>query len=95
MNAIDNVDDQEDYRFRGSSFKIAPTVIDDYAKKKCLNTQLENLRPQRNIEKNNKQSDKRYQINMLDDKESDEEDQIGENKKEILNIYIEVLKLGN
>ena len=33
MNAGDNVDDQEDYGFRGSFFKIAPTVIDDYTKK--------------------------------------------------------------
>ena len=37
LNAGDNVDDQEDHGFRGSFFKIAPTVIDDYTKKKCLN----------------------------------------------------------
>ena len=40
LNAGDNVDDQEDYGFRGSFFKIAPTLIDDYTKKKCLNMQL-------------------------------------------------------
>ena len=28
-NAGDNVDDQEDFRFIGSYFKIPPTVIDD------------------------------------------------------------------
>ena len=33
LNAGDNVDDQEDYGFRGSFFKIPPTVIDDYTKK--------------------------------------------------------------
>ena len=30
--------------------------------------QLENLRPQRNIDNNNKQSDEIYHINMIDDK---------------------------
>ena len=43
-----------------------------------MNTQLENLRPQRNIDNNDKQSDKRYQINIIDDKEYDERDKIGE-----------------
>ena len=33
LNAGDNVDDQEDYRFIGSYFNISPTVIDDYTKK--------------------------------------------------------------
>ena len=42
FNAVDNVDDQDDYGFRASFFKIAPNVIDDYTKKKCLNMQLEN-----------------------------------------------------
>ena len=32
LNAVDNVDDQEDYGFTGSFFKISPTVIDDYIK---------------------------------------------------------------
>ena len=54
LNAGDNVDDKEDHGFRGSFFKIYPTVIDDYTKKKFLNMQLENLRPQRNIENNDK-----------------------------------------
>ena len=30
--------------------------------------QQENLRPQRNIENNDKQTDERYQENMIDDK---------------------------
>ena len=51
------------------------------------------LRPQRNIENNDKQFYERYQINMIDHKESDERYQIGENKEEILNTDIEVLKL--
>ena len=32
FNAGENVDDQEDYGFRGSFFKITPTNIDDYTK---------------------------------------------------------------
>ena len=72
-----------------------PTVINDYTKKKFLNMQLEILRPQINIENNDKQSDERHQINMIDDKEYDERDHIGENKKETLNTDIEVLKLQN
>ena len=39
--------------------------------------QLEILISQRNIEKNDKKYDERYQINNIDDKESDERDQIG------------------
>ena len=76
MNAGDNFDDQEDYRFAGSYFKIAPTVIDEYTKKKFLNMQLENLKPMRNIETNDKQSDEICQKNLIDDKESDERNQI-------------------
>ena len=30
FNDSENVDDQEDYGFIGSYFKIPPTVIDDY-----------------------------------------------------------------
>ena len=30
LNTGNNVDDQEDFGFTGSYFKIAPTVIDDY-----------------------------------------------------------------
>ena len=92
MNDGDNVDDQEDYVFTGQFFKIVSTVIDDYTI--CfLNIQLENLRPQRNIKNNKKQSDERYQINMIYDKESDEGDHIFENKEETLNPYTELLKL--
>ena len=32
LNAVDNVNDQEDYGFRGSYFKIAPTFICNYTK---------------------------------------------------------------
>ena len=55
--------------------------------------QLEKLRPQRNIENNDKKYDEIYQINIIDDKEYDEGYQIGENKEETLNADIEVLKL--
>ena len=71
LNSGGNVDYQEDYGFRGSFFKTAPTVIDDFTKKKFLNMQVENLRPQRNIENNDKKSDEIYQINIIDDKKSD------------------------
>ena len=93
LNAGDDVDDQEYYRFRGSFFKTAPTVIDDYTKNKFLNMQLEHLRPKRNIENNDQKYDKIYQINMTDEKECDERYNIGENKEETFNTYIEVLKL--
>ena len=65
LNAGDNVDDQEDYGFRGSFFKISPTVIYHYTKK-IMNMQLEHLRPQRSIEINYKPSDERYQINIIE-----------------------------
>ena len=55
--------------------------------------QLENLRPKRNIENNDKQSYKRYQINMIDHKESDDRYHMSENKEETLNTDIQVLKL--
>ena len=57
--------------------------------------QLENLRPRIDKENIDKHSDERYQINMIDDKKSDERDQMGKNKKETLNTDIEVLKLQN
>ena len=56
LNAGDNVDDQEDYGFRGSIFNIDPTVIDDYTKNKLINMQPEIWRPQRNIVNIDKQS---------------------------------------
>ena len=46
-----------------------------------MNVQLENFIPHRNIENNDKQSDEIYQINMIDDKESNERDHIGEKRK--------------
>ena len=55
--------------------------------------QLENLIPQINIDKNDKKSDERYQINMIDDKEYNKSDQISENKEGKLNTDIEVLIL--
>ena len=60
FNAVDNVDDQEDFGFTGSYFKISPTVIDDFTKKRFLNMQLENLRPVTNRESNDKQTDEKY-----------------------------------
>ena len=94
LNAGDNVDYQEDYGFTGSFSKIAPTIIDYCTKKKCLNMQLENFIPQRNIGKNDKKYDEIYQINIIDDKESDERDQISKNYEEKETADIEVLKLG-
>ena len=93
LNDGDNVNDTEDYQFIGIVFKTPPTVIDDYTKIIFLNMRPTSLRPQRNIENNDKQFYERYQINMIDHKESDERYQIGENKEEILNTNIEVLKL--
>ena len=75
------------------NFSKSPLPLQMTKKKKFLNMQLENLRPQRNIENNGKKSDKIYQINMIDDKESDERDKIGKNKEETQDTYIEVLKL--
>ena len=50
--------------------------------------QLRNSRSQRNIDNINKKSDERNQINIIDDKESDERYQTGENKDEMLNTDI-------
>ena len=49
---------------------------------------LENLRPKRNIENNDKQYDERYPINMLDDMGSNERDKIIKNKEETLHTDI-------
>ena len=54
LNAGDNDYDQEDYGFIASYFKISPTVINYYTKRKFLNMQLKSLRPKRNIENNYK-----------------------------------------
>ena len=94
LNAGDNVDDQEDYGFRGSFFKISPTVIDDYTKKIFLDMQLEKLRPQKNIENNDKKSNERYKINMIDEKYSDGRDQISKNDEERVTDDIEFFKLA-
>ena len=51
------------------------------------------MRPQINIENNDKQSDERYQINMIDVKEYNKSDQISKNKEGTLNTDIEVLIL--
>ena len=61
----------------GTYSKIPPTVIDDYTKKKYLNMQLKNLRPNINIDNNDKESDEIYQIHIIYDKEYDERYQIG------------------
>ena len=82
LNAGDNVDDKENFGFTESYFRISPTNMDDYTKNKLLNMQQENLRPQRNIYVNDKLTDERYQKNMIDDKESDERDQIIKNNEE-------------
>ena len=66
FNVGNNVDDKEDYGFRGSFFKISPTVIYDYTKKKLMKMQLKILRPQRNIENIYKQFYGRNQIYMID-----------------------------
>ena len=76
MNAGDNVDDPEYLGFTELYFKTAPTIIDECTKKKSLNMQLEYLIPMRNIENNYKQTYERYQKGFIDDKESDERDQI-------------------
>ena len=57
--------------------------------------QQENLRPQRNIEINDKRTDEIYQKNIIDDKESDERDQISKNDEEKIIEYIEIMKLQN
>ena len=82
LDAGDNVDDQEKFGFTESYFEIAPTNIYEYINNKLLNVQQENLRPQRNIEINDKQTDERYQEIFIDDKESDEKDQISKNEEE-------------
>ena len=93
FNAGDNIDDQEDYGFRGSFFKIAPTVIYDYTKNIFLNMHLEDLIPQRNIENIEKKSDEGNRINMIHENLSDKRNQIGKNDEDRSTDDIEVLKL--
>ena len=95
LNAGDNVDDQENFGFTESYFKTAPTNIDDYTQNKLLNMKQENLRTKINIEINDKQTDKRYQKNIIDDKEYDKRDQISKNDEEKIIEDIEIMKLQN
>ena len=44
-----NDEDQKDYGFTSSFFKISPTIIDDITKKKLMNIKLVNLISQRDI----------------------------------------------
>ena len=53
------------------------------------------LIPQRNIDNNDKQTVERYQKIMIDDKKSDERDQISEFDEEKMIEDIEILKLHN
>ena len=55
--------------------------------------QLENLKTDRNIENNDKQTDGRYQKISIVDKESDEIDQISKNRRRKLIEDKEILKL--
>ena len=54
LNAGGNVEDQEDYGFTASFFKIAPTVIYDITKYKLMNMQLRKLIFQIYIKNNDK-----------------------------------------
>ena len=58
-----------------------------------MNTQLENLISQRNINNIYKQPDEINQINIIDYKESDKRDKIGEKKEVISNTYREFLNM--
>ena len=55
----------------------------------------DHLIPQINIDNNDKQTDKRYQKILIDDKESDERDQISKNDEEKIIEDIEIMKLQN
>ena len=70
LNAVDNADDEEIFGFSELFYKIAPTNIDEYTKNRLLNMQQDNVRPQRNIDINDKLTDERYQKNKIDDKAS-------------------------
>ena len=63
LNAGENVDDEEIFGFSESYFEIAPTNIDETTKRKLLKLQQVNMRPQRNIEINDKIPDEKYQEN--------------------------------
>ena len=55
--------------------------------------QQQNFRPQRNIEINDKQTDEIYHKNMIDDKKSDERDQISKTDEEKMHEDIEIMNL--
>ena len=57
--------------------------------------QRENLRPQRNINNNDKKTVERYQKNLIDDKEYDERYQISKNDEDRTIEDIEIMKLQN
>ena len=48
----------------------------EYTKNKSLDMKQENMKPQINIEINDKLPDERYQKNKIDDKQSDENNQV-------------------
>ena len=76
MNSGENADDEEILGFSESYFKIAPTHLDECTKNKLLNLRQENIRPQINIEINDKIPDESDQNNKPDDKKSDDRDHI-------------------
>ena len=57
--------------------------------------QQENLRPQINIDINDKGNDEKYQKNIIDHKEYDKRDQISKNDEEKIIEDIEIMKLKN
>ena len=57
--------------------------------------QQENMRPQRNIDINDRISDERYQKNKIDDKESDEKNHISKIDEEKIIEDKEIMKLQN
>ena len=94
LNAGWNVEDEEDYGFTSSFFKIPPTVIDYITKTKMMKMQLGNLIFQRDIENIDKWYDEGNCIDMVYDKEYDERNWISENYEYTFTNDIEVLKLG-
>ena len=97
LNSGDNVNDQEDYGFTGSFFKIPPTIIYDYTIKKTEDTEvlkLGKLSSHKNIDSIEKYFYEGNCMDMSDDKDSYERYQISKNDEEKVTDVIEVLKLG-
>ena len=72
--------------------------LDWWKQRKTLNTDIEVLKlrklsSQKNIDDLEKESDERYQMDMIDDKEYDERYQTNNNDEETVTENIEVLKL--